>query len=63
MPTVGEIAKEILLPVIQQVIRQHETEGCHIADGADERALAAAVRSLKADEEYCAEEAETQAHG
>ena len=57
MSAVSVQAREMLLPVIRDLIRQHNAQRCHIREGADERALEACVASLKADEEMCQEDA------
>ena len=47
--------KVIVLPAIREAIAAHTAQGCDVADGADERALKAAINSLKADETHCDE--------
>jgi hypothetical protein len=47
--------EQIVLPAIRQAIAAHTAQGCIVADGADRRALEAALSSLKADETHCDE--------
>ena len=56
MVAAGGHCRQIVLPAIRQAIAAHAAGGgCAFADGADERALAAVIKSLKADEIRCDE--------